>query len=183
MVGLEKDIMENSSVIWTIGHSTRTVGEFHNLLEVYGIELLADIRSLPGSRKFPHFDKEVLEKSLPEAEISYVHLKHLGGRRKVNHHSKNTGWRLPAFRGYADYMETEAFVNAAKELENLAKEKRTAIMCSEAVWWRCHRGLVSDWLKLQGWRVVHILTLKKSEEHPYTSVARVVDGELRYSGY
>ncbi len=178
MVGI---VMDKLNTIWTIGHSTRSADEFLNLLKINKIALLADIRSLPGSRKFPHFDKEVLEKSLPEAGIEYIHLRNLGGRRKVNRDSKNTAWRVPAFRGYADYMESEDFETAAKELEHLAHERRVVIMCSEAVWWRCHRGLVADWLKLRGWKVMHILTLKKSEEHPYTSVARIVNGKLCYS--
>lgn len=181
MVGIGKcHFMEKSSEIWTIGHSTRSAKEFLSLLEIYEISLLADIRSLPGSRKFPHFDKEVLEKSLPEAGIGYVHLKDLGGRRKVSLDSKNTGWRLPAFRGYADYMETGAFVNAATALENLAKESRVSLMCAEAVWWRCHRALVSDWLKVRGWTVMHILSEKKAEEHPFTSAGKIIDGKLSY---
>lgn len=182
MVGIKKEhSMDKPSVIWTIGHSTRSAEEFLSLLKVYEIALLADIRSLPGSRRFPHFNKEVLERRLSESGISYVHLKDLGGRRKMIRDSKNTGWRLPAFRGYADYMETEIFENAAKELESMAQEKRVVLMCAEAVWWRCHRGLVADWLKLRGWKVLHILTSKKIEEHPYTSAAKIVNGKLCYS--
>jgi uncharacterized protein (DUF488 family) len=173
--------MDKSSEIWTIGHSTRSAEEFLSLLKAYEISLLADIRSLPGSRKFPHFDKEVLEESLSRAGIDYIHIQELGGRRKVKCNSKNTAWRLPAFRGYADYMETEDFVNAAIKLENMLRDRKVALMCSEAVWWRCHRGLVSDWLKLRGWKVMHILSLKKSEEHPYTSPVKIVDGQLLYS--
>ncbi len=120
--------MDNSDTIWTIGHSTRTTDEFVSMLQSFQIALLVDIRSLPGSRRFPHFNKEFLERSLPASGIQYIHLKELGGRRKVKPDSKNAGWRLPAFRGYADYMETEEFEDAAKELEQLAGNQRTAFI-------------------------------------------------------
>jgi len=167
--------------IWTIGHSTRTAEEFLALLDSFGIVQLADIRNFPGSRKYPHFNKEVLEKTLPAHGILYAHLKALGGRRRPKKDSRNTAWRSEAFRGYADYMETADFVAAAEALERLAREARTAYMCSEAVWWRCHRALVSDWLKQRGWTVMHIMGEGKSVEHPYTSAAKIVDGRLDYS--
>jgi uncharacterized protein (DUF488 family) len=107
-------------------------------------------------------------------------MKELGGRRKVDPNSKNTAWRHEAFRGYADYMETEAFQKGIEELEALASKKATAYMCSEAVWWRCHRSMISDVLKLRGWKVLHIMSETKAEEHPYTGPARIVDGQLRY---
>jgi uncharacterized protein (DUF488 family) len=151
------------------------------MLQSFEIQLLVDIRSLPGSRKFPQFNKEELEISLPANHIEYLHLKELGGRRKVKKDSRNTAWRLPAFRGYADYMETEEFKDAIKVLEKLAKEKRTAYMCSEAVWWSCHRSLVSDFLKVHGWTVMHIMAIGKADEHPYTSPAKIVDGKLNYT--
>lgn len=150
------------------------------MLQSFEIELLVDIRSLPGSRKFPQFNKEELEVSLPKHGIEYYHLKELGGRRKAKRDSKNTGWRLPAFRGYADYMETKDFKDAIKVLEKMAREKRTAYMCSEAVWWSCHRSLVSDYLKVHGWTVMHIMAVNKADEHPYTSPAKIVDGKLSY---
>ncbi|MGN6296189.1 MAG: DUF488 domain-containing protein, partial [Ginsengibacter sp.] len=127
-------------IIYTIGHSTHTLEEFIAMLKSFNIELLADIRSFPGSRKFPHFNKENLPASLAENNIEYIHLKNLGGRRKVNPESCNTGWRVAAFRGYADYMETENFKKAIKELEQIASTKSVAYMCAEAVWWRCHRS-------------------------------------------
>jgi uncharacterized protein (DUF488 family) len=166
--------------IWTIGHSTRTLEEFVKLLHSFEIEMVADIRSFPGSRKFPHFNKEALEISLPANGIEYVHLKKLGGRRKGNRDSKNTSWRHIAFRSYADYMETADFEEGIKELEEIAAIKRVAYMCSEAVWWRCHRSMVSDYLKNRGWKVWHIMGVKKEEEHPYTQPARIVDGKLTY---
>jgi uncharacterized protein (DUF488 family) len=168
-------------IIYTIGHSTHTLEEFVAMLKSFNIELLADIRSFPGSRKFPHFNKENLPASLAENNIEYIHLKNLGGRRKVNPESCNTGWRVAAFRGYADYMETESFKKAIKELEQIASEKRAAYMCAEAVWWRCHRSLVSDYLKHNGWTVLHIMGVNKSTEHPYTAPAKIMNGKLNYS--
>ena len=157
---------EQNKTIWTIGHSTRALDEFIAMLKSLKIESVADIRSFPGSRRYPHFNKEALEVSLPENKIKYTHLKELGGRRKVKPDSINTGWRVAAFRGYADYMETNAFMIAIKELEAIASNERTAYMCSEAVWWRCHRSLVSDYLKVNGWTVMHIMGIVTVEEHP-----------------
>lgn len=171
--------IENKT-IWTIGHSTRSLEEFTNMLQSFDIELVADIRSYPGSRKFPQFNKEALEISLPQNDIQYIHIKDLGGRRKANLNSKNTGWHHVAFRSYADYMETDDFKNGIQQLEKIAIEKRTAYMCSEAVWWRCHRSMVSDYLKLHGWKVMHIMAMGKATEHPYTAPARIVNGELNY---
>lgn len=167
--------------VWTIGHSTRKFEELVEMLHSFNIQMLVDVRSYPGSRRYPEFNKETLEKTLPENNITYFHLKNLGGRRKVNPDSENTSWRHPAFRGYADYMETDAFKEAIKRLELIAEETRTAYMCSEAVWWRCHRSMVSDYLKVHGWRVMHIMAVGKSEEHPYTEPARIFNGELSYS--
>lgn len=172
--------MDNKQ-IWTIGHSTRTFEEFVDILHSFQIELVADIRSYPGSRRYPHFNKEILTNTLPENGIEYLHIPELGGRRKTRKDSKNTAWRHDAFRGYADYMETDEFKTAVKELESLANDKRVAYMCSEAVWWRCHRSMVSDWLKAKGWTVWHIMGKGKQEEHPYTQPAKVVDGQLDYS--
>ena len=169
-----------NKTIWTIGHSTRALEEFVAMLHSFNIELVADIRSFPGSRTFPQFNKEALEISLPENKIQYVHIKDLGGRRKPNPDSKNTAWRHIAFRSYADYMETDSFKDGIKELEKIALKQRTAYMCSEAVWWRCHRSMVSDYLKLNGWEVMHIMGIGKATEHPYTGPARVVNGELNY---
>ena len=170
----------DNNTIWTIGHSTRSFEEFIHMLNSFNIELVADIRSFPGSRKFPQYNKETLELSLPQNSIQYVHLKSLGGRRRMMPESKNTGWRHAAFRGYADYMETDAFIKGIIELENLALEKRAAFMCSEAVWWRCHRSMVSDYLKVRNWKVMHIMDIGRIQEHPYTEPARIVNGKLNY---
>lgn len=167
--------------IWTIGHSTRTMEEFLHLLNAFKIQLLVDVRHYPGSRKFPHFNKENLAKVLPENNIDYLHLVDLGGRRKALPDSKNDAWRLASFRGYADYMETQPFQQALEKLETLAAERRTCIMCSEAVWWSCHRSMISDILKVKNWKVLHIMTDSNATEHPYTAPATVVDGTLSYS--
>ncbi len=168
-------------IIYTIGHSTRTLEHFVAMLQSFNIEMIVDIRSFPGSRRYPHFNKENLEVSLPEKNINYVHLKLLGGRRPVKKDSKNAGWRHPAFRGYADYMETDDFKKGIDELEQIAIKQKTAYMCSEAVWWRCHRSMVSDYLKLNGWIVFHIMEINKSEEHRYTQPAKIIDGKLSYT--
>jgi uncharacterized protein (DUF488 family) len=173
--------MSREKTIWTIGHSTRTLEEFISMLKSFNIEQVADIRSFPGSRRYPHFNKEALEVSLPDNGIHYVHLKELGGRRKAKADSVNTTWRNEAFRGYADYMETDAFKEGVKELENMALKQRTAYMCSEAVWWRCHRSMVSDYLKAHAWNVFHIMGVGKAEEHSYTAPAKIVNGELSYA--
>lgn len=166
--------------IWTIGHSTHSLEEFVAMLTSFQIENVVDIRSLPGSRKFPQFNKEALEVSLPENNIQYMHLKELGGRRKSNPNSKNTVWRHPAFRSYADYMETDTFKEGITELETIALNKRTIYMCSEAVWWRCHRSMVSDYLKVNGWKVMHIMGINKVTEHPFTQPAQVINSVLSY---
>ena len=171
---------KESKTIWTIGHSTRSFEEFLDMLQSFSIELIADVRSYPGSRRFPQFNKEALEVSLAQHNIQYAHFKNLGGRRNANPDSKNTGWRHAAFRGYADYMETNAFKDGIIKLANRALEQRTAYLCSEALWWRCHRSMISDYLRLQGWNVMHIMGIGKSEPHSYTEPARIVDGKLNY---
>jgi uncharacterized protein (DUF488 family) len=170
----------HSNVVWTIGHSTRSIEEFIAMLRSFSIEMVVDVRHFPGSLKFPHFNKEALQISLPQSNIQYRHLVELGGRRKADKTSKNTAWRHPAFRAYADYMETSAFKQAITILENIATEKRSAYMCSEAVWWRCHRSMISDYLKANGWTVLHIMAVAKADEHPYTAPAKIVNGELTY---
>jgi uncharacterized protein (DUF488 family) len=170
------------SRIWTIGHSTRTIDIFISLLKENGINLVADVRSLPGSKRYPQFNKETLAKSLKDHGIRYEHLPDLGGRRKAKKDSHNTAWRNVSFRGYADHMETEEFRTGIERLLDLAnKLGPTAIMCAEAVWWRCHRALISDHLKAHGVEVMHILDATKVEPHPYSSAARVVSGKLSYA--
>lgn len=166
--------------IWTIGHSTHTIEQFITLLKSFDIKLLADIRRFPGSKRLPHFNKENLSASLESHGIKYEHFESLGGRRNPKPDSINDGWRVLAFRGYADYMETEAFQTGAADLARKAEDVRTAYMCSEAVWWSCHRSLLSDYLKVRGWKVFHIMSASKADEHPYTKPARIVDQKLSY---
>jgi uncharacterized protein (DUF488 family) len=167
--------------IWTIGHSTRAIEEFLDLLRQNQIEILVDVRHFPGSRRFPHFHKPALQQVLTAAGIRYEHIVELGGRRPARPDSHNLVWRNPSFRGYADYMETEPFHDAVDRLLEIARTGRTAMMCSEAVWWRCHRSMIADYLKSIGVQVVHILSPAKVQEHPYTSSARLVDGRLSYA--
>ena len=170
-----------TSTIYTIGHSTHSLAEFLRMLQSFDIKILVDIRSLPGSRKFPQFNKENLKLSLEGAEIQYMHLAYLGGRRKVKKDSKNNRWNNDSFKGYADYMETEEFESAIVKLKHIALEKHTAYMCSEAVWWRCHRSMVSDYLQAKGWIVLHIMATGKVQEHKYTAPARIAGGKVLYS--
>jgi uncharacterized protein (DUF488 family) len=170
------------TTIWTIGHSTRSAEEFNEILLSHKIDALVDVRSFPGSRRYPHFNRPELAKSLHQIGIEYSHSPQLGGRRKPNPHSKNTAWQNASFRAYADHIETEEFKKGIEDLLQLAGTKRTAIMCAEALWWRCHRSLISDYLKARGLEVIHILDQKDTQEHPYTSAARIVDGRLSYEG-
>ena len=168
--------------IWTIGHSTHSIEEFVKLLNAYEIKVLVDVRSFPGSRRYPQFNKNSLADFLAEHKIEYRHELLLGGRRQPKPDSKNTAWMNASFRAYADYMETESFSTGVRELLEVARERRTAIMCAESLWWRCHRSLIADFLKANGHTVLHILNAKKTEIHPFTSAARIVDGELSYRG-
>jgi uncharacterized protein (DUF488 family) len=166
--------------IWTIGHSTRTIEDFLTLLKAHHIESLVDVRHFPGSRRYPHFGKEQLAEKLSRVGVEYHHLPQLGGRRRPQAHSPNTAWRNEAFRGYADYMHTGAFADGIIHLLDIARRRRVAIMCAEALWWRCHRGLIADYLKANGHEVLHIQSATKAEEHPFTSAARIVNGKLSY---
>lgn len=168
------------SEILTIGHSTRSIEDFINVLKSFNVELIADVRSFPGSKRFPHFNKESLFLLLKEHSIEYIHIPELGGRRSVKKDSKNTAWKSKSFRGYADYMETEQFAEGIEILIDNALRKRTSIMCAEALWWRCHRSMISDYLKSIGINVNHILDISKNEEHLYTSPAKIADGMLTY---
>lgn len=167
--------------VWTIGHSTRSAEEFLRSLDAYGIETLADVRRFPGSRRHPQFGREALPATLRSHGIGYVWLEPLGGRRRATAHAPASAWRNPSFQAYADYMQSDAFAAGLDELLHLAAASRAAIMCSELLWWRCHRALISDALLSTGVGVTHILTPDKSTRHTYTSPARIVDGELTYA--
>lgn len=164
--------------IYTIGHSTRSLEELTSLVRENGIERLADIRRYPGSRRYPHFSRESLAGALPEAGIAYVHLPELGGLREPAADSPNTALRNPQFRGYADHMATAAFRQALDEL--LKGQVTTAIMCAEAVPWRCHRNLVSDELTRRGHEVIHILAHGSTKEHTMNPRAQVEDDHVVY---
>ena len=168
--------------VWTVGHSTRTAEEFEQILKAHGIEVLVDVRSFPGSRRYPQFNRDALAESLGRIGIEYKHEPRLGGRRTPRKDSHNTAWRNASFRAYADHMESEDFRQGVEELLELAANARTAIMCAEAVWWRCHRSLIADYLKAAGQTVIHIISQSKTEEHPFTSAASFVEGNLSYRG-
>jgi uncharacterized protein (DUF488 family) len=184
--------------IYTIGHSTRSLDEFIALLTTHRIDQLADIRTVPRSRRHPHFSGDALAVSLPAAGIAYRHFKSLGGLRKPRRDSINSGWRHEGFRGYADYMQTDEFERAIQELLAWAAgdegpARRTAIMCAEAVWWRCHRQLVADALiagpstalrvgPSAGIEVRHITSAAAPAVHALTDFARITDGRVTYPG-
>lgn len=174
-------VVEMPATIWTIGHSTRPIEEFLALLAGSHIEVIADVRSFPGSRKYPQFGKEELAATLTTHAISYHWLQALGGRRRALPDSPNAAWRNASFRGYADYMSSAEFESGVTQLLNIASKARTAIMCAEAVWWRCHRSMIADALSVRGVEVVHILDAKHCKVHPMTAPARIVRGELTYA--
>lgn len=172
--------LQPPATLWTVGHSTHPIDEFLAMLAAHDIERIADVRRFAGSRKHPQFGPDALAASLAAAGIGYTPFPALGGRRKPRPDSPHTAWRNEAFRGYADYMDTPEFREAAAELATMARAERVAIMCSEGVWWRCHRSMISDWFKAHGWTVLHIMGMGAAKEHPYTPVARIEDGQLAY---
>ncbi len=173
-------LLPAEATVWTVGHSTRTWDAFLALLREHDIERLVDVRHYPGSARVPWTNGPALAERLAQAGILYEHLEDLGGYRKPRPDSGNLGWRNASFRGYADYMDTVAFRTALDRLVVLAKERRTAILCAEAVPWRCHRGLISDALVVRGVRMVHILAPGKAQDHALTPFARVRGGRLAY---
>jgi uncharacterized protein (DUF488 family) len=171
------------ALFYTIGHSTRSLNELVEALQAHTIETLVDIRAFPMSRRLPQFNRESLEKTLPAAGIRYVWMKSLGGyRKKSREDSPNIGLSNASFRNYADYMLTAEFENAMGELVALAESSRTAYMCAERVYFRCHRMLVSDWLVANGHEVMHIDGKGVAKPHHLTPEARMVDGKLIYRG-
>jgi len=166
--------------VWTIGHSTRDADEFVRILQAHRIELVADVRRFPGSRRNPQYSGEAIARTLAASSIEYRWIELLGGRRRPDADSPNLGWRHPAFRAYADYVETEAFAAGLAELLDAAYGLRTAVMCSELLWWRCHRRLVADVLTSLGLPVVHIRDETHAEPHRLGPPARLVAGRLSY---
>lgn len=167
--------------VWTVGHSTRPLESFLGLLGENHIEAVADVRRHPGSRRSPQFARETLATALDNRGLAYLWLPKLGGRRAPKPDSPNTAWRNAGFRGYADYMATEGFAAGLDDLVNLASGLRTAVMCAESLWWRCHRGLIADVLRWYQFDVIHILGPGSTASHPYTAAARIVRGRLSYS--
>lgn len=167
--------------IFTVGHSTRPADEFVGLLTAHGVKLLADVRTVPRSRHNPQFNRDVLPETLRPAGIDYVHLPELGGLRKPRADSTNLGWRNLSFRGYADYMETDAFEAGLDRLIGEANDGPAAVMCAEAVPWRCHRSLIGDALVARGYEVFEIASAAKAQPHRMTPFAMVREGRVRYS--
>ena len=169
-------------MIYTIGHSTHTAEAFLGLLQAHGIRRLADIRTVPRSRRHPHFERDALDAFLQLHGIAYRHFPDLGGLRKPRADSINTAWRVEGFRGYADYMETPSFRAGVDKLLQFADRDYTSVMCAESVWWQCHRRLLADALVVQGVGVYHILSSAAPKPHELSEFARVVDGRLSYPG-
>ncbi|MGC2423216.1 MAG: DUF488 domain-containing protein [Nitrospirota bacterium] len=166
--------------ILTIGHSIRTIDEFLGLVKAHGIETVVDVRTVPRSRHNPQFNRDTLPASLKANEIDYVHMAGLGGLRHARKDSQNMGWRNTSFRGFADYMQTEEFKTSLQELIELSKTRRMAIMCAEAVPWRCHRSLIADALTVRCIEVEHIIGPVRLQEHRLTPFARVEGGSITY---
>jgi uncharacterized protein (DUF488 family) len=172
-------------IVYTIGHSTRTLEDFLALLRAHGVTQIADVRTVPRSRRHPHFSREALEQSLPSASVAYRHFGALGGLRKPRNDSRNIGWRHEGFRGYADYMETTDFSRALDDFlawDSAADPRRTAVMCAEGVWWRCHRQLIADALVARGIETRHIVSMSAAKLHTITEFARIEGTRVTYPG-
>jgi len=167
-------------VILTVGHSTREWTAFVELLRAHRVERIVDVRSIPGSRHNPQFNRDTMAARLHSARIGYVYLRKLGGRRHARSDSRNMAWRNASFRGFADYMQTKEFEAGLQRLLQLAGRKRSAVMCAEAVPWRCHRSLIADALLARGFHVEHIISGKRRQVHSMTPFARVKDGAVTY---
>ena len=166
--------------IYTIGHSTRTIEQFLALLTAHGIQEVIDVRTIPKSRHNPQFSQDQLSSELNEANIQYTHIKKLGGLRRAAKDSPNAGWQNTSFRGFADYMASDEFQQGLQELQAHAEKNTVAIMCAEAVPWRCHRSFIADALTIQGWQVLHIQSKKTAKPHEFTPFLEVREGKLLY---
>jgi uncharacterized protein (DUF488 family) len=169
-------------VIYTVGHSTRTAEEFAAILKAHSVQAVADVRLIPGSRRYPHFGAEEMAKWLPKAGLEYLPFKDLGGRRKARKDSINLAWRNESFRGYADYMMTDEFEHALARLVEVATQKPTTIMCAEAVPWRCHRSLIADALVARGWQVMDIMSETSAKAHKLPEFAKLDGTRVTYPG-
>lgn len=171
-----------TGTIFSIGHSTHPLEEFLELLRAHGIRILADVRSFPSSRRWPQFNQPALREAMERVDVEYHWIDALGGRRnEVRPDSPHTAWRVAAFRSYADYADGDDFQQGFDQLTTLARRARCAYMCSEGLWWRCHRRLISDRLLLAGWQVMHILPDGKLSAHALPDFATVLDGRLLYN--
>ena len=183
---MQDDVVDNDAIspdadtLWTIGHSTRAWNDFVALLQEARIECLVDVRRFAGSRRNPQYSPIAMAPALQADGIEYRPMPEFGGRREPQVDSPNGAWRVAAFRGYADYMASPEFDLARDYLLQLARRRRAALMCAEAVWWRCHRRLIADDLTARGWQVLHLMTKGRAEPHPLNPDARMVDGVLRY---
>jgi uncharacterized protein (DUF488 family) len=173
---------KTTPVIFTVGHSTRSIAELVAMLRGHGVERLVDVRTIPRSRYNPQFNRETLSKALRNRRINYRHMKTLGGLRHARPDSINTGWRNASFRGYADYMQTASFEEALEKLIQLAEQKPTAIMCAEAVPWRCHRSLIADALTARGYEVRDIMSVASAKRHDLMPMAKVHGRQVTYPG-
>jgi uncharacterized protein (DUF488 family) len=171
---------QRGSVIFTIGHGTKSMDELIGLLKTYGVERIVDVRTVPKSRHNPQFNKDVLPERLGKAGIDYTHIKELGGLRRPDKDSLNTAWQNASFRGFADYMQTEAFAQNIERLIGLAEQTRTAIMCAESVPQRCHRSLIADALSVRGIKVRHIMSQTTCDDHQLTPSTRVQGLKVTY---
>lgn len=172
--------VESSPIVLTIGHSTRTLDEFIRLLQAHGVSRVVDVRTVPRSRHNPQFNKASLPQALKKAGLGYVHLPGLGGLRHAKRDSLNVGWRNTSFRGFADYMQTPAFEESLRELILLATKKRVALMCAEAVPWRCHRSLIADALLVHRIRAEDIMSLTRRQVHTLTPFAKIRGTSITY---
>lgn len=177
---LRKLAREIRPAVFTIGHSTRAFAQFADLLVAHKIKKIVDIRTIPKSRHNPQFNEEKIKNSLVGVKIKYEHVKQLGGLRHAKKDSMNLGWRNASFRGFADYMQTDEFKQGLAYLKKIAQKQDTAIMCAEAVPWRCHRSLIADALTLQKWRVFHIQSKNTANEHKVTPFLKIKGGEITY---
>ncbi len=177
---MNKQPNERRTEIFTVGHSTRSIKEFIEIIRAFGIIKVVDIRTIPKSRHNPQFNGDELKENLRAAKISYLHMKGLGGLRHARKDSPNKAWRNASFRGFADYMQTEEFGESLKKLMKEAEKQKTAIMCAEALPWRCHRSLIGDALLIRGFMVIHIMSINSGREHALTPWARVEKGEITY---
>ena len=177
---MKKGSKNSGHTLYTIGHSTRTLEEFIAILKAHGIQALADVRSIPRSRRVPQFNAETIEGDLAKENVKYVSLRQLGGLRKPRLDSPNQAWHNASFRGYADYMQTPEFEAGIEVLMATASKMPTAIMCAEAVPWRCHRSLIGDAMLARGWKVLDLMTEKSAKSHELTSFAKVSGRQVTY---